>query len=44
MEEYKFIKGKLCKIIFCRYIKKGGRIIYPRKSKFFRFYVPVDAA
>ena len=25
--------------IFCRYIKRNGRIIYPRKAKAFHFYV-----
>ncbi len=25
--------------IFCRYIRKNGRIIYPKKGKYFHFYV-----
>lgn len=27
------------KEIFCRFIRKNGRIIYPRKAKFFHFWV-----
>lgn len=27
------------KEVFCRYIRKNGRIIYPKKSKFFHFFV-----
>jgi len=23
--------------VFCRYIKKNGKIIYPKKAKFFKF-------
>ncbi len=29
------------KEVFCRYIHKKGRIIYPTKAKFFRFLVPI---
>lgn len=25
--------------VYCRYIRKGGRIIYPKNAKFFRFWV-----
>jgi len=27
--------------IFCRYIRKNGKIIYPKKAKFFHFFVKV---
>jgi hypothetical protein len=26
--------------VFCRYIRKNGKIIYPKNSKFFRFPNP----
>ncbi|MGN1369499.1 MAG: hypothetical protein ACI4WX_11565 [Aristaeellaceae bacterium] len=38
MENFEHI-GK--KEIICRYIRKNGRIIYPRNSKFFHFWVDV---
>jgi hypothetical protein len=25
--------------VFCRYIRKNGRIIYPKRGQFFRFWV-----
>lgn len=27
------------KEVFCRYIRKNGRIIYPKNAKFFHFWV-----
>lgn len=27
------------KVIYCRFIRKNGKIIYPKGSKFFRFVV-----
>nr|DAJ33774.1 MAG TPA: hypothetical protein [Caudoviricetes sp.] len=27
------------KEVFCRYIKKNGQIIYPKKGKFFHFWI-----
>lgn len=30
--------------IFCRYIVKNGKRIYPKRSKFFSFLVPVEKA
>lgn len=31
------------KEVFCKYIKlKDGTIRYPKKSKYFRFFVPID--
>ncbi len=35
MKEKKLIKIE----IFCRYIKKKGRIIYPKNAKFFHFWI-----
>lgn len=28
------------KEIFCRFIRRKGKIVYPKNSKFFHFYVP----
>jgi hypothetical protein len=25
--------------VICRFIRKNGRVIYPKKAKFFRFWV-----
>lgn len=41
METCKFINGQLCKVIFAKYIRKGGKIIYPKNGRAFRFYVPI---
>lgn len=27
------------KEVFCRYIRKAGKIIYPKNGRFFHFYV-----
>ena len=27
------------KEVFCRYIRKGGKIIYPKKGNFFHFFI-----
>lgn len=32
------------KEVFCRYIRKNGKIIYPKKGEFFHFYVKVGKA
>lgn len=29
------------KLVFCRYVRRNGKIIYPKKGKFFRFWVKV---
>lgn len=34
------INGKLMKLIFCKYIRKGGKVIYPKNGNVFSFYVP----
>lgn len=28
--------------IFCRYIRKNGKIIYPKNGKCFHFFIEVD--
>ena len=40
----KFVNGKLCKLVFCKNIRKNGKIIYPKKAKAFRIWVPVNNA
>ena len=27
------------RLVFCKFIRKNGRIIYPKKSKVFKFWV-----
>lgn len=44
MSEFKVVNGKLCKLVYCKYIRKNGKIVYPKKRKVFRFWVPVDKA
>lgn len=34
--------GHTYKLVFCRYIVRNGRKIYPVKAKVFRFWVRVD--
>ncbi len=34
--------GRLEKLIFCRRIRRGNRWIYPKKAKFFRFWVSAE--
>ena len=29
--------------VFCRFIRKNGRIIYPKNARFFHFWVPVKS-
>lgn len=28
------------KLVFCRYIRKNGKTIYPKNGQFFRFWIP----
>lgn len=44
MEAYKVVNGKICKLVFAKSIVKNGRTIYPKKSKVFRFWIPIDEA
>gem|GEM_PF-7113592 len=30
-----------CRLVFCRYIIRNGKTIYPVKAKYFRFWVKV---
>lgn len=43
MNESKVVNGKPCKVIFAKYIRKNGKVIYPKNGKAFKFYVPVAA-
>jgi hypothetical protein len=36
----KLIDGKPCKLVFRRYIRKNGKIIYPKHAKAFPIWVP----
>lgn len=36
--------GKLYKLVFCKYIRKNGKVIYPKKAKVFKIWIPVDSA
>jgi len=33
---------KCFKVVFCRYITRNGKRIFPKKAKFFRFEVEVE--
>ena len=33
--------GKLYKLIICKFIRKNGKKIYPKKAKVFRFWIAV---
>ena len=44
MKYCKVINGKMCKLVFAKSIVKNGRTIYPKKSKVFRFWIPLDEA
>ncbi len=39
MAASKFVNGKEYRLVFARYIHKGGRIIYPKNAKVFSFWV-----
>ncbi len=30
------------KLVYARYIRRNGKIIYPKRAKFFRFWVKVN--
>lgn len=40
-QDFRKINGQLCKEVFCRYIVKKGKVIYPSKSSVFHFWIPV---
>lgn len=39
MRTSKVVNGKEFKLVFAKYIRKDGRIIYPKSSKVFCFWV-----
>jgi hypothetical protein len=39
---YKVVKGQLFKLVYARFIRKNGRIIYPKNASVFKFWVKVD--
>lgn len=41
MTAFSMRNGKLCKLVFCRFIRKNGKTIYPKHSKVFKFWVAV---
>ncbi len=43
MKSLKSKGGKLYKLVFCKYVRKNGKIIYPKKAKAFKIWVPVDS-
>ena len=44
MKKFEFKNGKLYKLIFCKCIRKNGKVIHPKKAKAFRIWVPADSA
>lgn len=42
MQTNKTINGVEYVLVCCKYIRKNGRIIYPRKSKSFCFWVRAE--
>lgn len=44
MNSIKSKDGKLYKLVFCKYIRKNGKVIYPKKAKVFKIWIPVDSA
>lgn len=41
-QDFRTINGQLCKLVFCKYIRRKGKVIYPKKSKVFRLWIPVS--
>jgi len=39
MSNFKVVNGVTYKLVYCRSIRRNGRIIYPKRSKCFRFWV-----
>lgn len=44
MSDFKVENGKLYKLVYCKYIRRNGKIIYPKKGKTFRFWIAVNEA
>mgnify|MGYP006277714891 CR=1 FL=1 len=40
-EQFRMINGRLCRLVFCRYIRRNGKIVYPKRAKVFRFWIPL---
>jgi len=38
-------RGKACPIgyreVFCRYVRRNGKVVYPKNARFFRFFVKI---
>lgn len=41
MADTKIVNGKTYRLIYCPYIHRNGKVIYPTKSKYFKFWVEV---
>lgn len=42
MEEYRIRNGREEKLVYCKYIHKNGKLVYPKKAKAFRLWIPVS--
>lgn len=42
MDNLKVKNGKTYVLVFCKSIRKNGKTIYPKRSKVFKFWVPVE--
>ena len=40
---YIFKDGKIYKEVFCKYVVKNGKKIYPKKAKALHFFIEVDS-
>ena len=38
----KIVNGKEYMLIFSPYIRRNGKVIYPKRSRYFKFWVEVD--
>lgn len=32
------------KVVYCRFVVRNGKRIYPKRAKYFRFLVPIDGS
>ncbi len=44
MSTFESKNGRLYKLVFCKYIRKNGKVIRPKKAKAFGIWVPADSA
>ena len=42
MDSFKIVNGDTYKLIFCKTITRNGKVIYPKGSKVFKFWVLVE--